>query len=179
MRIIGGKFKGRKLHAPELKDTRPTTDFARENLFNILNSKGGLDDFKVLDLFSGTGAIAFECISRGAASVTCIELSGKALAFISKTAKEWNCSIHCIKSDVVRFLKYEKEKYDLIFADPPYNFAFINEIPALVYNADLLSGDGLLIIEHGKETDLKGLPNFIEERIYSRVHFSFFQKQQP
>jgi 16S rRNA (guanine966-N2)-methyltransferase len=178
LRIIGGKFKGRKLNAPELSGTRPTTDFARESLFNMLNSRGGLENMRILDLYSGTGAIAFECISRDAAHVTCVDLSTKALSFIKATAREWNCNILTVKSDVLKFLSRESSSYDLVFADPPFDYKYTDQIPGLVFAGQILKKDGVLIVEHGKESDLSGLPNFSEVRMSGRVHFSFFRRKE-
>lgn len=174
MRIIGGKFKGRKLSAPLLSDTRPTTDFARESLFNLLQTRIDLEGISVLDLFCGTGAIAFECISRDVAKVTCVDTSAKALQFIRETSKAWECNISTVKSDVFRFLSSDKNSYDLIFADPPYELPNIERIPELVFASGLLRKNGLLIVEHGKQTDMRAIANFTEHRLYGKVNFSFF-----
>ena len=176
MRIIGGKFKGLKLAAPYLADTRPTTDLARESLFNILEHLIDLKNSKALDLFCGTGSITFELLSREAEEVTAVDTNNKALQFIRDQSAKWDCQVKVVKSDVFRFLLFDKHQYDLIFADPPYSNKHIGEIPDYVFKKDMLNPNGLLIVEHGKETDLSHKPGFSEVRQYGRVHFSFFKK---
>ncbi len=175
MRIIGGIYKGRKLNAPELSGTRPTTDLARESLFNILQHRIDLESARILDLFSGTGSIAFECLSRGAASACCVDQNGRALRFIRETAKEWNCEIETVKSEVVRFIGSETRKHRLIFADPPYQLKNLRELPGLILQRQLLEPEGLLVLEHGKESVFSGFDNFVEERVYGHARFSFFE----
>ena len=175
MRIIGGKFKGYKLNAPYLEDARPTTDKARESLFNILEHQIDWDKLEVLDLFCGTGSIAFEMMSRGTKICTVVDTNMKALHFIRDQAKKWECEVRVVKSDVFRFLLLERKSYDFIFADPPYSNKHIAEIPDYVFNKKLLNQNGVLIVEHGKETDLSQHPNFESIRNYGRVHFSFFK----
>ncbi|HRE74523.1 MAG TPA: 16S rRNA (guanine(966)-N(2))-methyltransferase RsmD [Flavobacteriales bacterium] len=174
MRIIGGKFKGRKLQAPLLPDTRPTTDFARESLFNLLQTRFDLDGIKVLDLFAGTGAVSFEFISRGAAMATCVDTSPKALQFIRDAAKQLGIEIRTNRSEVERFLKSDSSSYDIIFADPPYTMADLSWIPKMVFEKNLLREGGLLIIEHSRDTDLSMSPGFLEHKHYGKVNFTFF-----
>lgn len=174
MRIIGGKFKGRKLNAPHLPDARPTTDFARESLFNILQSRYVMEETKVLDLFTGSGCIAFEFISRGAFSATCVDLYSPGLSFIRNTAKEWDCRIETVRSDVFRYLKGKSTGFDIVFADPPFELKDVTELPKLIIEGGWLKENGLLIAEHANEGQFHGFDKFVEERSYGKVHFSFF-----
>ena len=177
MRIISGKFKGKRLTAPKKLPVRPTTDMAKEALFNILNNRYYFDDIAVLDLFSGTGNISYEFASRGVNSITTIDAHSGCVQYISKTAKELGFDIEVLKNDVFKFLEREKSKYDVIFADPPYNFdtSQFSKINELVFKSDLVSEEGLLIIEHAEQTDLSGLPHFTEKRKYGSSVFSFFE----
>ncbi|MFZ5553860.1 MAG: 16S rRNA (guanine(966)-N(2))-methyltransferase RsmD [Bacteroidota bacterium] len=177
MRIIGGTLKGRKLNAPHLPDARPTTDFARESLFNILQSRYDLERIKVLDLFAGSGSIAFEFISRGAFQVTCVDLYAPGLAFIRNTAKDWEVNIETVKSDVFRFLKGKTTPYDIVFADPPFEHKGVTELPGLVIDNGWVKENGLFIAEHGKAGQFNGFGKFVEERTYGKVHFSFFKNE--
>ena len=176
MRIISGKYKGKRLTAPKKLPVRPTTDMAKEGLFNILNNRYYLDELKVLDLFSGTGNISFEFASRGAEEITAVDSYAGCVQFISKTAKELDFSITSIKSDVFKFLERTPEKFNLIFADPPYDFdtAQFLSIANLVFQNELLLEDGLLVIEHSDQTDLSVHSHFTESRKYGGSIFSFF-----
>lgn len=174
MRIIGGKFKGRKLNAPYLPDTRPTTDFARESLFNLLQTRIDIEDCKILDLFCGTGAVTLEFLSRGAQEVVAVDLSTKGLLFLRDTSKLLEVKARTVKADVFKFLNTSGESFDLVFADPPYELKNLEQIPALVLEKGLLKKNGLLIVEHGKRTDLSAIPGFVERREYGKVNFSFF-----
>ncbi len=178
MRIIGGKFKGKKFSPPAKKwPTRPTTDFTREALMNILNNDYYLDDSKILDLFSGTGAISFEFISRGCTNVTCIEHFNPCIRFIKKITQELNIedNIHIIQGDVFSFLKSSSEKFNIIFADPPYDLPTIDLIPDLVFEHELLDPEGTLIIEHGMNHTFSLHPHFIKEKKYGQTVLSFFE----
>lgn len=155
-------------------DVRPTTDFAKEGLFNILSNKLDLEGLEVLDLFSGTGNIAFEFASRGA-RVTCVDKDQDCIRFISGTARELDLEIHTMKSDVFKFLKTASFSYDLVFADPPYALENIPEIHQWIMQNKLVKEGGWLIIEHGPKTDLSQLPHFFEHRKYGNVNFSFFE----
>lgn len=177
MRIISGKYKGKRLFAPKKLPVRPTTDMAKEALFNILNNNYHFTDISTLDLFSGTGNISFELASRGVGEVSAVDNHSGCIQFISKTSKELNLNINTIKSDVFRFLERTNSKYDIVFADPPYHFdtdAFLR-IPELIFSKELLAEDGLLIIEHAPQTDLSNHPNFQEKRKYGSSVFSFFE----
>ena len=173
MRIIGGTHSGKTIHVSKGMDVRPTTDFAKEGLFNILNNKLDFDGLEVLDLFSGTGNIAFEFASRGA-KVTCLDKNFECSKFITETAKKLNLNINTLKGDVFKFLKTHSQKYDLIFADPPFILENIPEIHELVMQNNLVKENGWLIIEHGPTTKLNELSHFFEQRKYGNVNFSFF-----
>ncbi|MHA7831385.1 MAG: 16S rRNA (guanine(966)-N(2))-methyltransferase RsmD [Flagellimonas sp.] len=177
MRIISGKYKGKRLVAPKKLPVRPTTDMAKEALFNILNNRFYFDELKVLDLFSGTGNISFEFASRGTEKITAVDGHQGCVRYISKTAQELDFTIKTAKSDVFKFLKNTPEKFDLVFADPPYEFEteqFLN-IANLVFENTLLLEDGLLIIEHSDQTNLSEHPQFSEQRKYGGSIFSFFE----
>ena len=181
MRIIGGIHRGKTIHVTKGMDVRPTTDFAKEGLFNILNNKLDFEGLEVLDLFSGTGNIAFEFASRGA-TVTCLDKNFECIRFISDTTKKLNLKINTLKGDVFKFLKTlsstssptGNQKYDLIFADPPFALENIPEIHQWVFQNNLLKDGAWLIIEHGPTTKLTELPHFFEQRKYGNVNFSFF-----
>ncbi|GGG56983.1 methyltransferase [Croceivirga lutea] len=177
MRIISGRYRGKRLIAPKKLPVRPTTDMAKESLFNILNNQFYIEDIKVLDLFAGTGNISFEFASRGANSITAVDSHAGCIKYISKINEELDFNIDIIKSDVFQYLKRTVEKFDVIFADPPYNLDLekFQQIPALVFTNTLLQEDGLLIIEHSPQTNLSDLPNFKEQRKYGSSVFSFFQ----
>ena len=177
MRIISGKYKGKRLTAPKKLPVRPTTDMAKEALFNILNNRFYFDELIVLDLFSGTGNISFEFASRGTDKITAVDGYQGCVRYISKTAQELDFSIATVKSDVFKYLQRAPEKFDLIFADPPYDFdteQFL-KIADLVFEKGLLLEDGLLIIEHSEQTDLSEHPKFSEQRKYGGSIFSFFE----
>jgi 16S rRNA (guanine966-N2)-methyltransferase len=173
VRIIGGIHKGKTIQVNKSLDVRPTTDFAKEGLFNILSNKIDFEGLQVLDLFSGTGNIAFEFASRGA-SVTCIDKSPDCIRFISATAKAMELDIITYKSDVFKYLKKQTHGFDLVFADPPFALENIPEIHKWVMENKLVKEGGWLIIEHGPRTKLNELNNFFEQRKYGNVNFSFF-----
>ena len=176
MRIIGGKLKGIRLHPPKKLPVRPTTDMAKEALFNILQNQIELEGLKVLDLFSGTGNISLEFASRGASAVTSVDLHYGCVAYLRNTAKELGFEEHkAIKSDVFKYLNSENQKYDLIFADPPYDLSLIPQLPKIVFDKQLLEEDGLLIVEHQSMQDLSEHPAFVEKRTYGYSSFSFFR----
>lgn len=175
MRIISGKYKRRRFDVPKNIKARPTTDFARENLFNVLNNLIDFDGIKALDLFAGTGAITFELLSRGASQVICIEKHSVQYEFIKKVAKELKEeNLIAIKGDVFRFISSSREKFDFIFADPPYDLPELESIPQLIIDSGLLKEDGLFILEHSKRNDFSDMPEFVERRTYGSVNFSFF-----
>lgn len=175
MRIISGKFRGRRLMPPKNITARPTTDFAKESLFNLLTNRMDLEGADVLDLFAGTGSISLECVSRGAREVTPVELAHTQQNFIIATSKSLGINnLHLIRGDVFRYLKACSIRYDLIFADPPYALEELPTLPSLIVPA-LLKPGGLFVLEHGDQYDFSGHPHFLDLRTYGSVHFSFFQ----
>lgn len=175
MRIIGGIFKGKQLVAPKNLPVRPTTDFAKEGLFNILNNKIDFDEITVLDLFCGTGNISLEFASRGVKKIYAIDKHTPCLNYIKDTAKTLKLSsIFIERADVFKYLEKTHSTFDVIFADPPYELENIANIHELVFSRNLLNEGGLLIIEHGKQTDLTAKKNYLEVRKYGNVNFSFF-----
>lgn len=177
MRIISGLYKSRKIVAPKNLPVRPTTDLAKESLFNILNNHFYFDDISVLDLFAGTGNISYEFASRGTQNITCVDQDFGCIKFINKTSEAFNMPIQTIKSDAFKFLEKTSVQNNIIFADPPYNFTDdqFSKIPELVFKSNLLLEDGLLIIEHSKQTNLTNLKNFSYSKSYGGNMFSFFQ----
>lgn len=179
MRIIGGTHKGRVIHPPKNIELRPTTDFAKESLFNILNNRIYFEDCSVLDLFCGIGSISFEFASREAKSITSVDMNFACTGFIkNEAAKQGFDRLFVLKSDVFKYLKSCSNTFDLIFADPPYDLENIPEIHTLVLDRNLLNAGGYLVIEHGKKTSLKELPHFVEQRTYGNVNFSIFKKEE-
>lgn len=179
MRIISGKFKSKRIIAPKKLPIRPTTDIAKEGLFNILNNRIHFQDISVLDLFSGSGNITYEFISRGTQNITAVDQHYGCVKFIKETSRELEGSVNTIKSDVFKYLEKVNTKFDLIFADPPYDFSeeLFEKIVQLVFENDFLEEDGVLIIEHSKHTEhLKNHTYFTEERRYGGSVFSFFSK---
>lgn len=176
MRIISGKNKGKRLVAPTKLPVRPTTDFAKESLFNILNNHFYFDEISVLDLFSGTGNISYEFASRGTTNITSVDAHSGCIQFIEKTASELHFDIQCVKSDVYAFLEKNNRQYDVIFADPPYEFSHeqFMKIVNLVFSKNLLSEEGMLIIEHSAHTNLSEHDSFFQEKKYGGNKFSFF-----
>lgn len=180
MRIISGKYKGRRISAPKKLPVRPTTDLAKESLFNILNNEFYIDEVILLDLFSGTGNISYEFASRGCTQITAVDADYGCTAFIRKIADEFDFNISVIKSDVFKFLERTKLKSKIIFADPPYNFSDekFGQINQLVFDNDLLVKNGYLIIEHSDHTNLEHLKHFNYSKKYGGCVFSFFEYPQ-
>lgn len=175
MRIVGGKLKGIRFNPPKNLPVRPTTDMAKEALFNILQNKLDINNLKVLDLFSGTGNISLEFASREALAITSVDLNFGCYNYLKNISKEQNLNqIKAIKADVFKFLNQETDKFDLIFADPPYDLTRIPEIASIVFDKELLNKNGILIIEHQSMQDLSNHPNFTEKRKYGYSAFSFF-----
>lgn len=176
MRIISGIYKGKRLQAPKSLPVRPTTDFAKEALFNILNHEIDFSEVSMLDLFSGTGNIAYEFASRGCKNITAVDAHYGCVKYIGQIATELDFPIQTIKADVNKYVGMSKGTFDVIFADPPYNMneAEIEAILVAIFNNNLLSEDGFLIIEHSKHTDLSNLPHFERFRKYGASVFSFF-----
>jgi 16S rRNA (guanine(966)-N(2))-methyltransferase RsmD len=177
MRIVSGEHKGRKIIAPKKLPVRPTTDMAKESLFNILNNLYYFDEISVLDLFAGTGNISYEFASRGTEQIISVDKDFGCTKFISETSETLEMSIQAIKSDVFKFLESSNQKFSVIFADPPYNFdlEMFSKIPELVFSNNLLEDDGVLIVEHSKHTNLSGLENYSHSKSYGGNVFSFFE----
>jgi len=176
MRIIGGKYKGKRLNAPKTK-ARPTTDFAKEALFNILHHQIDIEAIAVLDLFSGIGSVSFEFASRGCADIWSVEKERRQTHFIHRTAGELELdAIKVIQADVFSFLSTCQKQFDIIFADPPYASDFLLSVPDKVLSKNILLPGGMLIVEHDKFTDFSSHPNFESMRKYGNVQFSFFEK---
>jgi 16S rRNA (guanine966-N2)-methyltransferase len=177
MRIIGGQFKGRNIVAPGNLPVRPTTDFAKEGLFNILSNRINFEETNFLDLFCGTGNISWEMASRGCQRITCVDENFNCYAFITKMADKLGLkTMKAFRSDAFKFCNTSLEKFDLIFADPPFNHEKTASLPDLIFEKDLLNIEGILIIEHPKDFNFNNHPNFKEERKYGKIHFSFFGK---
>ena len=176
MRIIGGKYKGRRIVPPGNLKARPTTDYARESLFNILNNRIDFEGLTVLDLFSGTGSISYEFASRGAGEVHLVERDVKHIAGIRRIIKDMEMTnIKPIHIDVRAYLKACKFKYDLVFADPPYELKWLKLLPDLISEANVIKEEGFIIIEHPKNMSFEGHKLFFEHRNYGGVNFSFFR----
>lgn len=178
MRIISGILKGRKIEPPKEFTGRPTTDFAREGLFNLLFNRKEIDGAKVLDLYTGSGAVGFEFVSRGAAEVVCVDADMNVVKFIRKKAEEFNTpQIKPFRFDAIGYLQRAGTTFDIIFCDPPFDKENLEEIPNLVFEQKLLKQDGLLILEHEETHSFESHPQFIEERKYGRIKFSFFGEE--
>jgi 16S rRNA (guanine(966)-N(2))-methyltransferase RsmD len=175
LRIIGGRYKGRRINPPANFKARPTTDFAREGLFNILNNRVDFESINVLDLFSGTGSISYEFASRGAATVHLVETDPGHISGIKKILKELDLhNVRLIHIDVRAYLKTCSTKYDIVFADPPYELSWLPELPDLVTQAGVIKDDGFFILEHPRGISFAGHKSFFEHRSYGGVNFSFF-----
>ena len=176
MRIIGGRLKGKMILPPAGYKARPTTDFAREALFNILDNEYEFEDLKVLDLFGGTGAVSFEFGSRGVGRVWCVEMARENASFIKKETERLGLgNVTMVRDNVFDFLNVCHEKFDIVFADPPYALEGLETIPDKVFEHDILHPDCYFILEHGGEHDFRSHPRFFKEREYGRVHFTFFK----
>lgn len=176
MRIITGKYKGRHFDIPKTFKARPTTDFAKENIFNVLTQYIDFEDTIALDLFSGTGSITLELISRGCANVISVELDRDHHRFIQQCIQKLGTEV-CVplRGDVFRFIKSCKQQFDFIFADPPYALKELPTIPSLIFEKGLLKDDGIFVFEHGKDYDFSDDPHFVEHRSYGSVNFSIFR----
>jgi 16S rRNA (guanine966-N2)-methyltransferase len=178
LRIIGGKYKGRRIDPPANFKARPTTDFAREGLFNILNNRIDFETVTVLDLFSGTGSISYEFASRGAASVHLVEKDMRHISGIKRIIREFDFkNIKPVRIDVKAFLKTCTAKFDIVFADPPYELPWLKDLPDLVSAAGVIKEDGFFVLEHPKALNFKDHRLFFEHRNYGGVNFSFFRPE--
>ena len=177
MRIISGKYKSRKIQLPTNFKARPTTDMARESLFNILNNRIDWESTSALDLFSGTGCIALELVSRGCPHVISVELDSRNHAFIQKVKEQLDAKeLLTIKANAFSFIKSCNQTFDFIFADPPYDLKDLDTLPSKILEQELLNDEGVFILEHSKKNTFTEHPFFVEERKYGSVHFSFFEK---
>lgn len=176
MRIITGQYKGRHFDIPRSFKARPTTDFAKENLFNVLNGYIDFDGISALDLFSGTGSISLELVSRGCGRVISVEMDRDHHTFISQCLKKLGTDVCTpIRGDVFRFIKSCRQQFDFIFADPPYALRELPQIPDLIFQKDILAPDGIFVFEHGKDNDFSSHPHFVEHRSYGSVNFTIFR----
>lgn len=176
MRIISGKYGRRRFSVPTNITARPTTDFARENLFNVLENIVDFEGLTALDLFAGTGAISFELLSRGCASVTAVEKAPTQQRFILKVAAELGDeNLTLIRGDVLRYIAAAPRAFDLIFADPPYDMPGFEEIPSKILSSALVRPGTIVVVEHSRRHDFSALPGFREHRVYGSVNFSIFE----
>ena len=184
MRIITGKYKGRHFDIPRTFKARPTTDFAKENIFNVLTQYIDFEGAEALDLFSGTGCITLELLSRGCSHVVSIELDRDHHRFIQQCLQKLvsqgdGSFVTPLRADVFRYIKSCKQQFDFIFADPPYALKELPTIPSLIFERGLLKDDGIFVFEHGKDHDFSDDPHFVEHRSYGSVNFSIFRKAEP
>ena len=178
MRIVGGIYKGRQFNPGKIFRSRPTTDLAKESLFNILQNQVDFENIKVLDLFAGTGSISFEFASRGCKDIISVEFDFHHYSFIKTVIEKLGeKNITALKKNAFSYIAKTEQKFDLIFADPPYEHKQFAEIPQRVLNGNILLPEGLFILEHSGKYDFSAYPEFKEERHYGSVHFSFFQAQ--
>ena len=176
MRIITGIYKGRHFEIPRTFKARPTTDFAKENLFNVIRGYLDFDESTALDLFSGTGSISLELLSRGCERVVSVEKDRDHARFIQQCVEKIGAQNHVlIRGDVFRFVKTCHEPFDLVFADPPYELAGLETLPDLIFENNLLKEDGLFVLEHGKKNSFEEHPHFVERRVYGSVNFTIFK----
>lgn len=177
MRIISGAYRHIRLRPPKNLPVRPTTDKTKESIFNMLNSYFAFDELTVLDLFSGTGNMTFEFASRGCRYVLAVEHDLRAVRYIRETAKEHGMKhVKTMKADAFRFLERTTESFDIIFADPPYDMHHLENLPAMVFDNDMLKPGGWFMVEHSRIHDFSGFTHFIEERHYGRTRVSVFKK---
>ena len=176
MRIIGGVCKGKQIFPDRKLTLRPTTDFAKEGLFNILSNRYDISSFDVLDLFSGTGSISYEFASRGYKNIHAVEMEPRHAVFVRTTAAKLGFrQIRVIRDDAFHFLSICKAQYDIVFADPPYDMSRIGEIPEKVLQQNILKPGGILILEHSQKNDFSGHEHLLDHRNYGNVHFSLFR----
>lgn len=176
MRIIRGKYGRRRFDVPTNITARPTTDFARENIFNVLENMIDFDGITALDLFAGTGAITFELLSRECAAVTAVEKAATQYNFIKKVAQQLNVdNLRLIRGDVFRFIDSGAGPFDFVFADPPYDMADFATVPGRILGSKLVKPGTLVVVEHSRNHDFSQLPEFVEHRVYGSVNFSLFR----
>lgn len=175
MRIISGKYKSRRFDIPKSFKSRPTTDFAKENIFNVIANLMDLEEACALDLFAGTGSISFELLSRGCRKVICVEKEGAHYAFIQKVKDELKAEqLIPLRTDAFKYIESAEQTFDFVFADPPYALKNLSQIPELILSRRLLHPGGVFVMEHPKEYDFSQLPTFFQRRMYGSVNFSIF-----
>lgn len=176
MRIVSGTCRGRTIDPPRGLKARPTTDFAKENIFNVLSNLYDFEGLEVLDLFSGTGSISYEFASRGAARVISVEAERLHHSFIAQTAAKMKLSaIKAVLGDAFNFVRLSRDKFDIIFADPPYDLEQADTLPDIIMSSGLLNQTGIFILEHSKHKDFSSHPRFSQHRHYGSVNFSIFE----
>ncbi len=176
MRIISGTFRGKQIHPPKNFKARPTTDFAKESLFNILLNHYDIEELDVLDLFSGTGSISYEFASRGARTIVALEREHAHFNFIRRTCQELEMDmVNVIRGDAFRYLKRPYQSFDIIFADPPYDIPLLETLPDLVFGSEILAKEGTFILEHSASHSFTSHDHFNEHRKYGGVNFTFFK----
>lgn len=178
MRIIGGRHRGRRFRPPKNNPARPTTDIAKEALFNIIENNWDIENVKVLDLFGGTGSISFEFASRGAQDITTVELFGPNVQFIQQTSEELQLKVKALKMDAFNFIQNTREQFDIIFAGPPYPLPALDTLPDQVFQHGLLKQKGWFILEHSPEHGFSKHPHFSTVRNYGQTNFSIFTREQ-
>lgn len=179
MRIITGKYKGRHFDVPRSFKARPTTDFAKENIFNVIRAYVDFETTRALDLFSGTGSITLELISRGCTEVVSVERDREHFSFITACLKKLNDkAAQPLCADALRYINRSRARFDLVFADPPYALPELPELPARVFAGEVLAPGGILVLEHGKANDFSSHPYFLEHRAYGSVNFSIFRRPE-
>jgi len=177
MRIISGKYKSRRFDIPKNFKARPTTDFAKENIFNVIGNLIDLEETIALDLFAGTGSISFELLSRGCREVVCVEKDAVHYAFIKKIKEELKTEqLLTIRADALKYVASTNRAFDFIFADPPYALKELPQVPECVLAHHLLNSNGIFVMEHPKEFDFSHLPGFLQKRVYGAVNFSIFRQ---
>lgn len=176
MRIIRGKYGRRRFEVPGNITARPTTDFARENLFNVIENIADIEGADTLDLFAGTGAVTFELLSRGCNRATAVEKAATQQRFIAKVADQLGAdNLHLVRGDVRRYLASATRSFDIVFADPPYDMPGFGEIPEIILKSGVVRAGTLVIVEHSRAYDFSHLPGFFDHRVYGSVNFSFFR----
>lgn len=175
MRIIAGSLRGRRLNTPPNLPVRPTTDMARESLFNILNNYVDYEECSVMDLFAGTGAVSLEFVSRGACDVTSIDINAQCTDFIKQCARLFSVdNLHVVRADAFDMLKRLTRRFDIVFADPPYALDGLDTLPDLVFDSNALADDGIFVLEHPRGYSFEEHPHFWQHRSYGKVNFTFF-----
>jgi len=175
MRVIGGKLRGLQFHPPHLDPTRPTTDIAKEGLFNVLNNNWNFDNVRFLDLFGGTGAHSYEFASRGCDDITIVERFPKCVKFIEQQIAQWKLNgVKVLQMDVFQFIGNCHEQYDIIFAGPPYALETLDTLPDLIFEKKMIEGQGWFILEHNPNHNFDAHPNFARKKNYGETIFSIF-----